>query len=60
MVAKAGGYFRRPFKGYQGGTQGDSLSPTIFNVAVNAFIRHRVTVVTPSEAGTGGTFYKNH
>ena len=30
------------------------MSPTIFNVSVNAFIRHRVTVVMPSEAGTGG------
>ena len=40
MVAKAGGYFGRLFKWYQGVTQGDSLSPTIFNVVVDAVIRH--------------------
>ena len=38
MVDKAGGYFRCPFKGYQGVTQGDLLSPTIFNVVVDAVI----------------------
>ena len=54
MVAKAGGYFGRPFKGYQGVTQGYSLSPTIFNVVVDAVICHWVTVVIPTEAGTGG------
>ena len=40
MVAKAGRYFRRPFKGYQGVTQGDPLSFTIFNVVMGAVIRH--------------------
>ena len=40
MVAKAGRYFRRPFKGYQGVTQGDPLSSTIFNVVMGAVIRH--------------------
>ena len=40
MVAKDGGYFGRPFKGYQGVTQGDPLYPTIFNVFVDAVIRH--------------------
>ena len=54
MVTKACGYFGRPFKGYQGVTQGDPLPPTIFNLVVDAVIRHWVTVVTPNEAGTGG------
>ena len=54
MVAKADGYFGRPFKGYQGVTQGDPLSPIIFNVVVDAVICHWVMVVTPPEAGTGG------
>ena len=53
MVAKAGGYFGRPFKGYQGVTQGKPLSPTIFNVVVEAVIRHWVAVVTPTEAVMG-------
>ena len=47
MVAKAGGYFRSLFKGYQGVAQGDPLSPTIFKVVVDAVTRHWVTVVTP-------------
>ena len=53
MAAKAGGYFGRPFKGYQGVTQGDPLYPTIFNVVVDDVIRRWVTVVKPTDAGTG-------
>ena len=53
MVDKAGGYFGRPFKEYQGVMQGDPLYPTIFNVAVDSVICHWVTVVMPIEAGTG-------
>ena len=54
MVVKAGGYFIRLFKGYRGVTQGDPLYPTIFNMVVDAIIRHWVTVVTPSESGMWG------
>ena len=54
MVARAVVYFGRPFKGYQGVTQGDPLCPTIFNVVVDAVICHWVMVVTPAEAGMGG------
>ena len=54
MVAKAGGYFGRPFKGCQGVIQGDPLYSTIFNVVMDAVIHHLVMVVTPSEAETGG------
>ena len=53
MADKADGYFRRPFKGYQCVTQGNPLSPTIFNVVVDAVIRHWVTVATTTEADTG-------
>ena len=53
MVANFGGYFRRPFKGYRCVTQGDPLPPNIFNVVLDTVIRHWVTVVTPTEAGTG-------
>ena len=35
-------------------TQGKLLSPKIFNVVVDTVIRHWVTVVKPTEAGTGG------
>ena len=40
MVARAGGYYRGGFKGYWGVTQGDPLSPTIFNVMVYVVVRH--------------------
>ena len=43
MVARAGGYYRAAFKGYQGVTQGDPLSPTILNVVVDEVVRHWVT-----------------
>ena len=40
MVASAGGYYRKGFKGGRGVTQGDPLSSTIFNVVVDAVVRH--------------------
>ena len=54
MVTKSGGYFGRPFKGYQGVTQGDTPSPTIFNVVVDAVIRHWVKMVVPTTYGLEG------
>ena len=54
MVAKSGRYFGRPFKGYQVVTQGDPLSPTIFNVVMDAVIHHWVMVVMLTKAGMGG------
>ena len=35
-------------------TQGDPLPPNIFNMVMDAVIRHWVMVVTPTEAGMGG------
>ena len=40
MVARAGRYFGRLFKGCHGVTQGNPFSTKIFNVVVDAFIRH--------------------
>ena len=40
MAARAGGYYRAAFKGTRGVTQGDLLYPTIFNVVVDAVVRH--------------------
>ena len=45
MVARAGGYCGAAFKGNQGVKQGDLLSPTIFNVAVDAVVRHWMSVI---------------
>ena len=44
MVARVGGYYGETFTGDQGVTQGDPLSPTIFNVVVDAVVRHWVTM----------------
>ena len=43
MVARAGGYYGAAFRGERGVTQGDPLSPTIFNVVVDTVVRHWVT-----------------
>ena len=42
MVARAGGYYRTAFGGERGVTQGDPLSPTIFNVVVDVIVWHWV------------------
>ena len=51
MVARAGDYYGKAFKGERGATQGDLLSPTIFNVVVDAVVCHWATgVVADAEA----------
>ena len=40
MVVRVGVYYRAAFKEACGLTQGDPLSPTIFNVVVDATVRH--------------------
>ena len=54
MVARSGGYYVPPFKEYHGVTQGDPLSPTLFNVVVDAVTCHWVTVVEATEADPEG------
>ena len=49
MVERAGAYYWAAFKGSHGLTQGYPLSPTIFNVVVNAVARHWVTVMVEGE-----------
>ena len=46
MVARAGRYYGKGFKGERGVTQGDPLSPTIFNVVVDAVVRHWLQLAT--------------
>ena len=60
MVARAGGYYGKAFKGERGVAQGDLLSPTIFNVVVDAVVRHWVNGLVDEaeekgENGAGGT-----
>ena len=45
MVSRLGGYYGTAFQGECGVTQGYPLSPTIFNVVVDAVVQHWVTVV---------------
>ena len=45
MVARAAGYYGAAFKGDRSVAQEDPLSPTIFNVVVDAVVRHWVTVM---------------
>ena len=40
MVALLGHYYKFPLKDDQGFTQGYPLSPTIFNMVVNAVVCH--------------------
>ena len=44
MVARVGGYYRTAFQGVHMVTQGDPLSPIIFNVVVDVVVRNWVTV----------------
>ena len=46
MVARAGSYYGKGFKGGRGVTQGDPLSPTTFNVVVDAVVRHWLQIAT--------------
>ena len=55
MVARAGGYYGTAFGGERGVTQGNPLSPTIFNVVVDAFIRHWVHGIMEDAEARGGT-----
>ena len=53
MLARASGYYRTEFRGTRGVTQGDLLSPTIFNVVVDAVVRHCVMVMVEGEEERG-------
>ena len=55
MVARAGGYYGEAFKGARGVTQGDPISPTIFNVVVDAFVRHWIDGLVAETAEKGET-----
>ena len=53
MVARAGGYSGTVFRGERGLTQGDPLSPTIFNVVVDAVVRNWVQGVVEEVEARG-------
>ena len=45
MAARDSGYYGDPFQGSRGVTQGDPLSPRIFNVIVDAIVCHWIRLV---------------
>ena len=53
MVARVGGYYRTAFQGVHMVTQGDPLSPIIFNVVVDVVVRNWVTVVVAGSEERG-------
>ena len=50
MVERASGYYRYPFQGSWGVTQGGPMYPCIFNVMVYVIIYHWVGMVAENEA----------
>ena len=56
LVARQAGYHGEPFSASRGVTQGDPLSPTIFNIVVDAVVRYWLSLVldgTESDDGLG-------
>jgi hypothetical protein len=49
VVAKQSGYYGKPFDATRGVTQGDIISPIIFNIVADAVIRHWLFTVSPEE-----------
>ena len=51
MVAQAAGYYVALFRGERGVAQGDPLSPTIFNVVLDAVGRHWESLLMAEREG---------
>ena len=60
MAAIASGYYGKAFKGDRGVTQGDPLSPTIFNVVVDAVVRHWIEGLKTETKVQGATGREGH
>jgi hypothetical protein len=52
VVAWQSGYYGKPFEVGCGVTQGDVISPTIFNIIVDAVLHHWYSVVSPDPTDT--------
>ena len=55
MVARADGYYGEAFKGARGVTQGEPLSPTIFNVVVDVVVRYWIDGIVDEAEEKGET-----
>jgi hypothetical protein len=60
VVARQSGYLGDPFAADRGLTQGDVISPTLFNLVCNAVVRYWLSLVsdTGEDANTGGVGLK--
>ena len=50
MVTRASGYYRQPFQGSWGVTQGDPFYPSTFNVLVDLIVCHWAGIVAENKA----------
>ena len=57
MAARVIGYYRDPFQGSWGVTQGDPLPPWIFNLVVDVIARHWFGLVMEIDARPDGFGY---
>ena len=54
MVLNSGKYYGRPFNTWRGVTQGDPVSPTLFNIIVDALVRTTLQeICVPQESQHG-------
>eukprot|EP00978_Attheya_sp_CCMP212_P016906 scaffold44614_cov73-Attheya_sp.AAC.3 len=58
IVAKASGYHGESFSATQGVTQGDPVSPTIFNIMVDAVVRYWLSLVCGENVAANGLGYE--
>ena len=54
MVARVLGYYGKAFQGFRGVTQGEPLTPTIFNVVVDSVVQLWVEEMVDRAGGQGG------
>ena len=52
VVARQSGYHGEPFKATRGVTQGDIVSPTLFNIIVDAVVRYWFHVLEMDETAS--------
>ena len=57
MAERVIGYYRDPFQGSWGVTQGDPLTTWILNLVVDVIVRHWFGMLTEKKAGPDGFEY---
>ena len=60
MVPRQAGYFGKPFLAERGVRVGDNMSPTIFNIVIDAVVRHWEHVHEPVQFEELALFYIDH